>query len=222
MWAKRAGIATLVAVVLFVIGSAFAYQHYGAKFVPPDLMAVNTPAGGAKVYDRNGTLLYQYVDDREGLRAPVPLDQISPSLVAATIATEDASFYSNQGVNTTGLVRAMWQNFNPLSGHFLDGSGGSSITQQLIKNVYFPPSKQYARSADRKLTEIVFSLKLTDDYSKDQILTWYLNQISYGGLYNGVEAASRGYFGKPAKDLTLPEAALLAGLPQSPSCLRPV
>src|SRR3954465_15038354 len=181
-WAKRAGTAALVGVVLFVAGSAIAYQHYGARFVPPDQMAVNTPAGGAKIYDRNGTLLYQYVDDREGLRAPVPLDQISPWLVASTIATEDASFYSNQGVNTTGLLRAMWQNFNPLSGHFLDGSGGSSITQQLIKNVYFPPSKQYARSAPRKLTEIVFSLKLTDDYSKDQILTWYLNQISYGGL----------------------------------------
>ena len=185
-------------------------------------MAVNTPAGGAKIYDRNGTLLYQYVDDREGLRAPVPLDQISPSLVAATIATEDASFYSNQGVNTTGLVRAHVAELQPASGHFLDGSGGSSITQQLIKNVYFPPSKQYARSADRKLTEIVFSLKLTDDYSKDQILTWYLNQISYGGLYNGVEAASPGYFGKPAKDLTLAEAALLAGHTRVAQRLQPV
>jgi membrane peptidoglycan carboxypeptidase len=219
---KCAGVAVAVAAILFVITSAWAYQHYGDKFVPPDRMAVNTPAGGAKIYDRNGTLLYQYVDDRDGLRKPVPLDQISPWLIAATIATEDASFYTNEGVNTRGLVRAMWQNFNPLSGHFLDGSGGSSITQQLIKNVYFPPSKQYQRSIDRKLTEIVFSLKLTDEYSKDQILTWYLNQISYGGLYNGAEAASQGYFGKPAKDLTLPEAALLAGLPASPAAYDPL
>ena len=66
VWAKRAGIAAVVAAVVFVIGSAFAYQHYGAEFVPPDLMSVNTPAGGAKVYDRNGTLLYQYIDDRDG------------------------------------------------------------------------------------------------------------------------------------------------------------
>jgi membrane peptidoglycan carboxypeptidase len=221
VWLKRAALAGLGASIAFVIASAVIYTHYGDKFVPPDRMAVNTPAGGAKIYDRNGTVLYQYVDDRDGLRAPVPLEQISPWLVAATIATEDSSFYTNQGVNTTGIVRAMWQNFNPLSGHFLDGSGGSSITQQLIKNVYFPPSKQYSRSYDRKLTEIVFSLKLTDSYSKDQILTWYLNQISYGGLYNGVEAASRGYFDKPAKDLSLAEAALLAGLPASPTAYSP-
>src|SRR5262249_50225326 len=97
-----------------------------------------------------------------------------------------------------------------------------SITQQLVKNVYIPEEQRDERSVSRKLRELVYATELTKHYEKSQILEWYVNQISYGGIYSGVEAASEGYFGKPAKDLTLAEAALLAGIPQSPVAYDPV
>ena len=103
-----------------------------------------------------------------------------------------------------------------------DGSGGSSITQQLVKNIYIASEDRSERSYARKVKETVYALELTNNYSKNQILEWYLNQISYGGLYNGVEAASQGYFGKHAKDLNLAEAATIAGIPACPSCYDPV
>jgi len=214
------GLGLVGAVGAFGIG-ALVYLSYASEFVPPSELNINQPSAGAVILDRNGNVLYQYVDDRDGLRSPVPLDQISPHLRAATIATEDGSFYDNPGVNARGTLRAVWENLNPLSGSFLEGSGGSSITQQLVKNVYFPADMRDDRSLMRKAREAVYAIELTRRYDKDQILEWYLNQIGYGGLYNGAEAASLGYFGKHASDLTLAEAALLAGLPQSPSAYSP-
>jgi membrane peptidoglycan carboxypeptidase len=221
-WLVTGIILGLTAVLAFTVVATAIYGFYSSRFVSPTDLAVNAPAAGAKILDRNGTPLYQFADDREGLRKPVGLDDVSETLVAATVATEDSSFYDNQGVNTKGLLRAVWQNFNPLSGHFLDGSGGSSITQQLIKNVYIAPSRRSNRSINRKLQEAVYAIKLTDEFSKDQILQWYVNQISYGGVFNGIEAASEAYFNKPARELTLSQSALLAGLPQAPSAYNPI
>ncbi|HXH21047.1 MAG TPA: transglycosylase domain-containing protein [Dehalococcoidia bacterium] len=218
LW-KVAGIAAvflLLGLLAATVAAVGLYQSYVSGFVPPDQVAINQPSLGAKIYDRNGKLLYEYVDDREGLRRPVKLDAISDAFLAATIATEDSSFFTNPGISFTGLARAFVENVNPFSDGFFDGPGGSSITQQLIKNVYIPFDERASRSIDRKLTETVYAIELTRRYSKAQILEWYVNQINYGSVYNGVEAASRGYFGKPASDLTLAEAALLAGLPQSP------
>ena len=198
------------------------YQYYADDLVPPEEALANQPSTGAKIYDRNGRLLYQFVDDLSGLRNPVPLSEISPYLIDATVATEDDSFYSNPGINVNGLIRAAYENFLPGELGFLQGSGGSSITQQLVKNVYIAPEERTKRSIPRKIKETVFAVELTRRYSKDQIMEWYLNQISYGGLYNGVEAASLGYFGKHAKDLTLAEAALLAGIPASPAAYDPI
>jgi membrane peptidoglycan carboxypeptidase len=123
-----------------------------------------------------------------------------------------------------GLARAIFENVSLIGGNdqMFDGTGGSSITQQLVKNIYIPPDQRVERSLSRKVREAVFSLELTKRYDKSQILEWYLNQISYGGIYTGVEAASRAYFGKPAVELTLDEAALLAGIPQSPAQFDPV
>ncbi len=90
-----------------------------------------------------------------------------------------------------------------------------------MKNIYISEAERQKRSISRKLKETVYAIELTNRYSKDQILEWYLNQIPYGGIYNGVEAASQGYFGKTANDLTLAEAALLAGIPACPRLLRP-
>ncbi|MBM4411366.1 MAG: penicillin-binding protein [Chloroflexi bacterium] len=218
----------LLAGVLVAGGlSIYALVQYGSisrGVVPPEQLIAQLPRGGARIYDRNGVLLYEFVDNLSGLRRPVPVDQISPSVVKATISVEDPNFYENNGVNTRGLVRAGVENFAPFltGGDFLQGSGGSSITQQLAKNVYIPSEQRSDRTVDRKLREMVIALELTKKYSKDQILEWYLNSISYGGIYVGVEAASQGYFGKSSKDLSLPEAALLAGIPQSPGVYNPV
>jgi len=213
----------LVAGTMAAVVAGFAVYHvYSSDLVPPDQVLAQQSSGGAKIYDREGRLLYEFVDDLSGLRDPVPLSDVSPWLINATIATEDADFYSNPGINIKGLIRAAYENFFPGQLGFLKGTGGSSITQQLVKNVYIPEAERSERSIPRKLKETVYALELTRRYSKDQILEWYLNQIPYGGLYYGVEAASQGYFGKSARDLTLAEAALLAGIPASPARYDPV
>jgi membrane peptidoglycan carboxypeptidase len=202
--------------------SMVVYNSYANELVAPDELAINQPSYGARILDRNGKLLYEYVDDKSGLRRPVKIEEVAPSYLAATIATEDDSFFTNPGVNIPGLMRAAWENTPFSGGGTFEGSGGSSITQQLVKNVYIPEEERQKRDPRRKIKETVYAIELTNRYSKEQILEWYVNQISYGGVYNGVEAAAQGYFNKPAKDLTLAEAALLAGIPQSPAEYDPV
>ncbi len=217
---------TLILPTFLLVGGysgAVVYEHYVNDFTAPETIAINAPSRGSRIYDRHGQLLYEFVDENAGIRLVVPLEAIADTYLAATIATEDDSFFSNPGVNPKGLARAAWENLGPLAGgeEALSGSGGSSITQQLIKNIYIPEEERAERSIDRKLKEAAFALEITGRYPKAQILDWYVNQISYGGLYNGVEAAAQGYFGKPAKELTLAEAALLAGIPQSPAAYDP-
>ena len=205
-----------VAIAGFVV-----YRSYANDLVPIEEALARQSEGGAQILDRNGRPLYEFVDDLAGLRQPVPLSEVSPYLIDATISTEDSSFYSNPGVNIKGLLRAAYENFFPGQIGFLKGTGGSSITQQLVKNVYISVDERQKRSISRKLKETAYAIELTQRYSKDQILEWYLNQIPYGGIYYGVEAAAQGYFGKAAKDLTLAESALLAGIPACPSCYDP-
>jgi membrane peptidoglycan carboxypeptidase len=223
---RRAMLITLTVALVSVVGcvavGGIFYAGYASSFTAPSNVKINEPGGGAKIYDRNGNLLYQFIDDREGLRRPIALSEVSANLIAATVATEDSSFYDNPGINSRGLLRAATENLNPFADDFLGGSGGSSITQQLVKNVYFPIHERDDRTFERKAREAVYAIEMTRRYSKDQILEWYLNQISYGGIYNGAAAASQGYLGKSASELTLAEAALLAGLPQAPSTFSPL
>ncbi|MSP23058.1 MAG: hypothetical protein EXR66_08680 [Dehalococcoidia bacterium] len=229
---KLAGIVVGVLLGLFVAGlvgaagialyGAARYRDFVAGVQPPEELLASLPRGGARIYDRNGVLLYEFVDQLGGLRRPVPLDQISPWLIDATISTEDATYWENSGLNIRGLTRAAWENFSPFGGDAFSGSGGSSITQQLAKNVYISPEKRLERSVERKLKEAAIALELTQRYPKEQVIEWYLNSISYGGVYVGVEAASQGYFGKSASDLTLAEASLLAGIPQQPVRFDPL
>jgi membrane peptidoglycan carboxypeptidase len=206
--------------------AAVVYEIYADDLIPPEQLTINEPSHGAKILDRNGTLLYEYVDDKSGLRRPVALEDVSQAFLAATIATEDDSFFSNPGVNFRGLARASAENIGLDDGDAFSGSGGSSITQQLVKNVYISEEERQERwsqqGINRKLKEVVYAMELTERYSKERILEWYVNQISYGGVYNGVEAAAQGYFSKSANDLTLAEAATLAGIPQSPAAYDPV
>lgn len=201
------------------------YSEIAEGVVPPEQLIAEQSRGGARILDRHGVLLYEFVDDLSGLRRPVPLVRISDRLIHATIAVEDPTFYENNGLNARGLTRAAVENFAPFllgeDGDLLEGSGGSSITQQLAKNIYIPREERTERSVERKVKETVIALELTKRYSKDQLLEWYLNSISYGGIYTGIEAAAQGYFDKPASELTLSEASLLAGIPQSPALYNP-
>ena len=194
----------LIMISIFVISGIWLQNKIASikdNVVPAEELFAKMPRGGAKIYDRNGALLYQFVDEYEGLRRPVELENISQFLIQATIATEDKTFFTNNGLNTAGLMRAAYENFVPFGNlGFFAGSGGSSITQQLAKNLYIPREERYLRTIDRKLKETIIALELTEKYEKEQILEWYLNSISYGGIYVGIQAASEGYFGKSAYD----------------------
>lgn len=168
------------------------------------------------IYDRNGTLLREIAP--QGKRTYVKIADIPPLVRQATIAVEDSDFYTNAGVDPSGTARAAW---GVVSRQQALG-GGSTITQQLVRNVAFSFKERSARSYERKMKEIVLALVLTRQHSKDQILEWYLNEIYYGNLAYGIEAAAQTIFGKPASELDLAETALLVGLPQAPGDLDPL
>lgn len=163
-----------------------------------------------KIYDRTGKLLYEIYAEEN--RTPVALSQVPDIVKQATIAIEDRDFYSHQGYSTRGIIRAIINNYN--SGTL---QGGSTITQQLVRSALLTPEKTLIR----KIKEFVLSLWTEHIYNKDQILEMYLNQVPYGGTSWGIEAASETYFGKKVQELTLSEAALLAGLPAAPSVYSP-
>ena len=163
-----------------------------------------------KIYDRKGRLLYKIY--RKQNRTLINLKDIPLSLIQATIAIEDAEFYQHHGFSPKGIARAFWKN---LQGKKL--YGGSTITQQLVKNALLNPK----RTLKRKIKEILLALVVERKFTKDEILQMYLNEVGYGGAAYGVEEAAQMYFGKSAKNLNLPEAALLAGLPSSPTYLSP-
>jgi membrane peptidoglycan carboxypeptidase len=212
---------TLASIAFVTFLSIFSYWYYAHGLKPPD-QAIAEASGTSVALDRNGEVeLHQYADPLGGLRHPVPLSEISPYLVAATIATEDPSFFDNPGVNFRGVARAAFENLTPFGPGFFKGSGGSSITQQLARNIYIDPEDRVDRRISRKVEETVIALELKRKYEDDQIIEWYLNQIFYGNYAYGAEVAAQSYFGKSAKDLTLAEAALLAGLPQAPNQYTP-
>ncbi|MCS6909117.1 MAG: transglycosylase domain-containing protein, partial [Anaerolineales bacterium] len=194
------------------IVAAFAYWSVASE-LPADLTARASQFETARIYDAKGNLLFELNDPLAGRRTRVPLDQISPVLLAATIATEDRNFYNNPGFDPLGIVRAIWQNLQ--AGDTV--SGASTITQQLVRALVLSPAERAERTTRRKIREIILAAEITRRYSKDEILELYLNEIYYGNLAYGVEAAARVYFNKSAGDLTLGEASLLAGLPQSPA-----
>ncbi len=158
------------------------------------------------------------MDPHGGKHSPVPLSDIPLALRQATIATEDATFYHNPGVDLKAIVRALWINLR--GGDVI--SGGSTITQQLARNLLMLPAEREQRTLVRKLRESILAFRLARIYSKDEILSLYLNEMYYGNLAYGVEAAAQAYFGKSARELDLAECALLAGLTQSPAAYDPL
>ena len=168
-----------------------------------------------RIYDRDGILLREMFG--EGKRTYIPLSEMPQSLIQATIATEDKTFYDNPGIDVKGITRAVVGELTNTP-----AGGGSTITQQLARRLAFSYEERSARSYRRKAKEIVIAYILTERHEKDQILEWYLNEIYYGNLAYGIEAASQVFFDKSAKELTLEESALLAGLPQAPADLDPL
>src|SRR5258708_560811 len=180
----------------------------------------------AQILDRHGNELHELFG--EGRRTKIKLadlpDEQRRYLIDATVSVEDSTFYENPGVDWVAISRAGLQYFQATSGN----SGGSTITQQLVRNIAFDYQYRTERSFQRKFEEIVMALILTREKPKDEILEMYLNQIYYGNLAYGIEAAAQTYFGKstksddPNKRLNLSEIALLAGLPQAPAELDPL
>jgi membrane peptidoglycan carboxypeptidase len=167
-----------------------------------------------KIYDRTGEiLLYDLHADVK--RTIIPYENISRHIKNATVAIEDDSFFEHHGIRPLSILRAVIANMR--GGNLLGGQGGSTITQQVIKNSVLVQEK----TLTRKVREWILALKLERELSKEEILAHYLNESPYGGTLYGVEEASRAFFGKSASDVTLAEAAYLASLPQAPTYLSP-
>jgi penicillin-binding protein 1C len=206
----------LFVVVTLGVGSFLVYQYYAIAATLPDVNSLRQNAAQfetTRILDRNGNILYEILDPTAGRRTYVRLDKISPYVVAATVATEDKEFYSHPGYDLMAIFRAFWQNYR--SGETV--SGASTITQQLARTLLFSPEERGERSYQRKVREAILAAEVTRRYSKDEILELYLNEIYYGNLAYGIEAAAETYFGTSADKLTLSQAAFLAGLPQAPS-----
>ncbi len=175
------------------------------------------PEGGDG--NRELTLIYEIIDPLGGDRQWLPYTQIPQHMVDATVAIEDRTFWTNQGFDPVGIGRA----FNEYVLQGGDIQGGSSITQQVVKNNLIEPERRLVgeevgfEDYERKVEELLLAQRAASAYTKEQIMEWYLNTNFYGNLAYGIEAAARVYFGKPAADLTLAEAAMLAAIPQSPA-----
>lgn len=213
----------LVVALLAGVGLSQAYTDYVADLPSADTLETAFSSSNneffqtTKLYDRTGAhLLYEVIDPRAGDRQWLSIDRIPGHFINATIAIEDKTFYENPGYDLEGIARAFVSNLRGGS-----VQGGSTITQQLVKNVIIPPEQRAEKSYDRKLRELFIAAEVTKRYSKDQILEWYLNTNFYGNLAYGVDAAARVYFGKSAVELNLAESALLAAIPQYPA-LNPI
>jgi 1A family penicillin-binding protein len=215
VWSARITITVTILLAMALYG---AIRWLMVDLPSPDRLYERTAAPSTRIYDRNGRLLYEILDPHGGAHTPVPLEQIPQACIDATIATEDASFYSNPGVDGWAIVRALWINLQ--GGEVL--SGGSTITQQLARNLLLSPEERAQVTLERKLRESILAWRIARAYSKDEILTLYLNETYYGNLAYGLEAAAKTYFAKSAAELDLAECALLAGLPQSPAGYNPL
>ena len=191
-------------------GGVIGYFWVANQLPPAEaLRARSLQFSTSRILDREGNLLWEIIDPTGGRRTQVPLDQISPDLIRATVATEDRFFYANVGVDPIAIARAVY--YNVSEGEIV--SGASTITQQLARNVLLTPEERTQQSFVRKAKEAILAVEINRQYTKDNILDVYLNQIYYGNLAYGIEAASQTYFGKAARDLSLAEASMLAGLP---------
>jgi 1A family penicillin-binding protein len=218
-WYRRWWFTIPLYLVLFVGVAAgiFYYKikaEYEAKAKQFDYTRLEAMEDASLIYDRKGTVIGRiFTQNRE----QVPLSELSQNLVHAVIAREDARFREHRGVDYKGIIRAVYENWR--AGY--NKQGASTITQQLARNTFPEQLPASDKSKERKLLEMFVALEIEKHYNKDKILELYLNRVFFGNGFFGAEAASKGYFGKRAKDLTISEAAMLAGLLRSPQRLSP-
>ena len=208
---KKSLLLTILIPLLLGIVALVGLYFFWIKDLPsPTKLHATTGSYSTHIYDRNGELLYTLYSNRN--QTFTPLSKIPKHLQEATIAIEDKDFYRHGAVDFRGIARALYANM-----FHEQFQGGSTLTQQLVKNSLLTPE----RTVQRKIKEVGLSFVVELMYNKNQIMEMYLNQVPYGGTAYGVEAASQTFFGKHATELTLAEQAFLAGLPESPSTLSP-
>jgi len=200
----------LVFVVCTFLIIIIVFAYFSRELPTPDRLLERSSELSTKLYDRNKNLIYEVFGEKN--RTLIKLSDISNNVVHATLAVEDAEFYFHRGFSIRGYIRAIR---NTLLGEGLQG--GSTLTQQVIKNTLLTQD----RTLSRKIKELILSLQLEQRYSKDEIIQMYLNETPYGGQNYGIYSASKAYFNKDPKDLTVAESAYIAGLPQSPSVYNP-
>ena len=217
------GLLLLVLIVFagVALAGAFVYSGLSAD-IEDGIVALDTAQSRetfetTRIMDRNGRLLWEVFG--EGKRTRIPLAQIPQDLIDATIATEDDTFYDNNGLDAPSVLAAIVSNLRYPEKR---PQGASTITQQLVRHIAFDYEERASVNYSRKTKEILLAWLMTRKYTKDEILEMYLNEIYYGNLAYGAEAAAQSYFGKPATDLSLADASLLAALPQSPVELDPL
>ena len=201
-------IGIVVVVMLAGIGLGFLSANMNTK---PGLTNDIRPAASSQIFDINGDLICNL--HLEENRLPIKISNMPKDLQNAFVAVEDARFYKHCGVDPLGIMRAVFVNITAGS----VSEGGSTITQQLAKNAYLSQE----RTLKRKIQEMFLALQIERQYSKQEILEMYLNQIYFGQGAYGIQAAAKTYFNKNAEDLTLPECAMLAGIPKSPNYYSP-
>ncbi|RPI50875.1 MAG: PBP1A family penicillin-binding protein, partial [Acidobacteria bacterium] len=193
---------------LFCLGSLHLFAS-GLDRLTRDLQ-LDTAPEASLVYDRHGNLVFSFASED---RTNVPLDRVSPAMISAVLAAEDRNFFRHAGMDVVGLARAAWVDLKAQAVK----QGGSTITQQLIRNVLLSPD----RNLERKVKEALLALRVERRFKKEEILEAYLNRIYFGSGHYGIEAAARGYFGKAAAALTVSESAMLAGIIPCPSVCSP-
>src|SRR3989344_3679182 len=199
--------------LLFLLASALVTFAFILNALPnPEQFASRQVIQSTKILDRTGEILLYEIHGEEK-RTAIPFEEIPDSIKWATIAIEENNFYKNPAFDWRGITRAAIKNL--VSGDYIQG--GSTITQQLARNAFLTPEK----TVTRKIKELIVALELEKQYSKNEILNLYLNQIPYGGNAYGIEAAAQTFFNKHAEDLNLSESALLASLPRATSYYSP-
>jgi membrane peptidoglycan carboxypeptidase len=207
---------SLLILAAIIAGSYGIYQYFRIKSTLPDVSELRVRAAQfetTRILDRDGNVLYEILDPSAGRRTYVSLENISPYLIAATIATEDKDFFTHPGFDLLAMTRALVQNYT--AGEIR--SGASTITQQLARALLLDPTERYDQSYERKAREIVLAYEITRLYSKEEILELYLNENYYGNMAYGIQAAAETYFNTDAGSLNLFQSSFLAGLPQAPS-----
>lgn len=203
---------TAVLLIGAFILSGLAFIYFAGQIPDPSTIAVRQISESTKIYDRSEqTILYDIHGEEK--RTIISWDQIPDSVKRATLASEDSDFYNHSGLDVKGLIRAFYKDLTSLS----LSQGGSTITQQLVKISLLGQQKTFSR----KIKEAILSIEIERRFPKDQIFWMYLNQIPYGSNAYGIEAASQTFLGKPARDLSVSEAAFLAALPKAPSYYSP-